>query len=281
MRPLGNSARGIGLRSEIVDDLCRQPRREDIDFLELAPENWMGLGGRKRDQLDRIAALYPLVAHGLSLSVGDTQPLNREYLADLCRFLDDYRIMLHSDHLSLSRDGTGYLYDLLPVPRRAANLDYLAARIDQVQQATGRRLVLENISAYHDYPGQMPEGEFMAELARLSGCGILLDINNAYVNAQNHGGDALAFITALPGEAIAYYHIAGHLELEDGLLLDTHGMPVADAVVALGRQVWAMYGPRPLLLERDNRLPPLDALTAELAQVHGALTTQVPHAQPA
>lgn len=278
MRPLGASARGVGLRAELVEALCGQPRREDIDFLEIAPENWMGLGGRKRDQLDRIADLYPLVAHGLSLSVGDTQPLNRDYLADLRRFLDDYGIMLHSDHLSLSRDGTGYLYDLLPVPRRETNLDYLAARIDRVQQATGRRLVLENISAYHHFPGQMPEGAFMAALADRSGCGILLDINNAYVNARNHGEDALDFIASLPGDAIAYYHIAGHLEQEDGLLLDTHGMPVADEVVALGRQVWALHGARPLLLERDNRLPPLDVLTAELAHVHSAIQGEAHHA---
>lgn len=277
MRSLGAHARGIGLRAELVEALCGQPRREDIDFLEIAPENWMGLGGRKRDQLDRIAGLYPLVAHGLSLSVGDTQPLNHIYLTDLRHFLDDYGIMLHSDHLSLSRDGTGYLYDLLPVPRRQDNLDYLAARIDRVQQATGRRLVLENISAYHQFPDDMTEGAFMAALADRSGCGILLDINNAYVNARNHGGDALAFIASLPSDALAYYHIAGHVELEDGLLLDTHGMPVADAVVALGRQVWALHGPRPLLLERDNRLPPLDVLTAELAHVHEAISVQVSH----
>jgi uncharacterized protein (UPF0276 family) len=114
MRPLSASARGIGLRAELVEALCNQPRRADFDFLEIAPENWMGLGGRKRDQLDRIATLYPLVAHGLSLSVGDTQPLNTEYLCDLRHFLDEYGIMLHSDHLSLSRDGTGYLYDCCP-----------------------------------------------------------------------------------------------------------------------------------------------------------------------
>ncbi|WP_068093936.1 DUF692 domain-containing protein [Novosphingobium rosa] len=281
MRPLGASARGIGLRAELVEALCNQPRRADFDFLEIAPENWMGLGGRKRDQLDRIATLYPLVAHGLSLSVGDTQPLNTEYLCDLRHFLDEYGIMLHSDHLSLSRDGTGYLYDLLPVPRREDNLDYLAARIDRVQQATGRRLVLENISAYHDFPGQMPEGAFIAALAQRSGCGILLDINNAYVNAHNHGEDALDFIAALPSDAIAYYHIAGHLELDDGRLLDTHGMPVADGVVALGQQVWALHGARPLLLERDNRLPPLDALAGELAQVHQAMAAQVFHDLPA
>lgn len=267
MRPLDPHARGIGLRQELVRPLCRQPRRSDIDFLELAPENWMGLGGRRREQLDQLASRYPLVAHGLSLSIGDTQPLNQAYLRELRDFLDDYRISLHSDHLSLSRDGQGYLYDLLPLPRRAANLDYLAGRIGQVQDLLGRQLVLENISSYHRYPGEMPEGEFIARLVERSGCGVLLDINNAYVNGRNHGEDPMDLIRALPSAAIAYYHIAGHLEQEDGSLLDTHGTPVADAVMQLGRRVLARHGPRPLLLERDNHVPPLHALCLELAEV--------------
>lgn len=271
MRPLRATARGVGLRPELVAPLCDQPRRGDIDFLEIAPENWLGLGGRKRDQLDRLADIYPLVAHGLSLSIADPQPMNRKFLADVRRFLDDYGIDLYSDHLSLSRDETGYLYDLLPVPRRASNLDYLADRIDQVQEATGRRLVLENISYYHGFPDQMPEAEFISALVERSGCGLLLDINNAYVNAHNHHEDALAFVTALPSDAIAYYHIAGHLELEDGTLLDTHGTPVAEAVIALGRSVWQCHGARPLLLERDNFVPSLDELAGEVAAVQAAM----------
>jgi uncharacterized protein (UPF0276 family) len=131
--------------------------------------------------------------------------------------------------------------------------------------------VLENISAYHRYPGEMPDGAFFAELVARSGCGILLDINNAYVNARNHGTDADAFLRALPSEAIVYYHIAGHLELADGFLLDTHGTPVADAVMALARKVWALHGARPLLLERDNNVPALDVLLADLGDIATAV----------
>jgi len=268
MRPLSADGRGLGLRAELVERLCAEPRRAGLDFLELAPENWMGIGGRKRAQLDAIADKYPLVAHGLSLSIADTEPLDVAFVQNVRRFLDDYGIAIYSDHLSLSRDAGGQLYDLFPAPRRAANLDYLAARIARVQDITGRRLVLENISYYHRYPDQMPEGEFLAEIVRRSGCGILLDINNVYVNARNHDEDAMAFVRSLPSDAIVYYHIAGHLELDDGLILDTHGTPVIDEVVRLGRAIRACHGPRPLLLERDNHVPPLDALVAELARVH-------------
>ncbi|WP_084584470.1 DUF692 domain-containing protein [Sphingomonas azotifigens] len=271
MRTLTAASRGLGLRPEFVDALLDSPAVHGLDFLEVAPENWMQIGGRKRDQLDRIADRYPLVAHGLSLSVADTEPLSTAFVRDVARFLDDYGIALYSDHLSAARDGTGYLYDLLPVPRRAENLPYLAGRIAQVQDITGRQLVLENISAYHRYPGEMPEGAFLAELALRSGCGILLDINNAYVNACNHGTDAGAFLRALPSDAIVYYHIAGHLKLADGFLLDTHGTPVADAVLDLARDTLALHGPRPLLLERDNFVPELGALLQDLGRIATAI----------
>lgn len=271
MRPLGETSLGIGLRPELADALCNGPVAAPLDFLELAPENWMAMGGHKRDQLDRIADRYPLVAHGLSLSIGDTEPLDIDFVSDLRRFLDEYAIDVFSDHLCLARDATGYLYDLLPSPRRAANIDYLAARIGQVQAIIGRRLILENISYYHRYDDQMAEGEFIAEVAHRSGCGLLLDINNAYVNGRNHGEDPLAFMRSLPSDAIAYYHIAGHLVCDDGLILDTHGTPVADEVVRLGQAVWAQHGPRPLLLERDNFVPTLDALVDEATAVHRAI----------
>ena len=271
MRPLTAASRGLGLRPEFVDTLVETPAIQGLDFLEIAPENWMQLGGRKRDQLDRIAERYPLIAHGLSLSIADTEPLNTAFVRDVARFLDDYGVAIYSDHLSAARDGTGYLYDLLPVPRRAENLPYLADHIARVQDITGRQLVLENISAYHRYPGEMAEGTFFAELVARSGCGILLDINNAYVNACNHGTDAGAFLRALPSDAIVYYHIAGHLELADGMLLDTHGTPVAEAVVELARETWALHGPRPLLLERDNFVPELGALLHDLGRIATAI----------
>ncbi|MEO7470234.1 MAG: DUF692 domain-containing protein [Sphingobium limneticum] len=271
MRQLTVHGRGIGLRSEIAATLSCASPHPGIDFLEIAPENWMGIGGRRRAQLDSIADSYPLVAHGLSLSIGDTEPLNHAFVRDVRRFLDDYGIAIYSEHLSLSRDGTGYLYDLLPIPRRTENIDYLADRIARVQDITGRRLTLENVSYYHDYGAQMPEEDFLSALVQRSGCGILLDINNVYVNLRNHGIDGATFIRGLPGEAITYCHIAGHLECEGGFLLDTHGTPVVEPVIALGQLAWETHGPRPLLLERDNFVPTLETLVDELATIHNAL----------
>ena len=271
MRSLTSEARGLGLRPEFITDLIDVPLVSGLDFLEIAPENWMNIGGRKRDQLDQLADRYPLIAHGLSLSIGDAEPLNLSFVREIRSFLDAYGIELYSDHLSAARDSRGYLYDLVPIPRRPENVAYLADRIAQVQDVTGRRLVLENISAYHEYPGQMPEGDFLAELALRSGCGILLDINNAYVNERNHGADARAFVAALPNETIAYYHIAGHLELADGTILDTHGTPVVDAVIQLAQDVWRLHGPRPLLLERDNFVPALGDLVHDLTAIGQAV----------
>ncbi|MGL5179250.1 MAG: multinuclear nonheme iron-dependent oxidase, partial [Aeromonas veronii] len=170
MRPISSRSRGIGLRQEHLDALCSGPVRPGIDFLELAPENWMAIGGARREQLHRIAERYPLVAHGLSLSLGDCQPLNRTLLSQIRTFLDEFGIEIYSEHLSFSRDQQGYLYELLPVPRQWENIPYLAERIAQVQEALARPLVLENISYYHGYDHEMPEEDFLAELVARSGC---------------------------------------------------------------------------------------------------------------
>ncbi|PMM41266.1 DUF692 domain-containing protein [Vibrio splendidus] len=281
MRTIQNTDKGIGLRSEHIELLARSPKHPDIDFLELAPENWMNLGGLKREQLQDIAKQYPLVAHGLSLSIGDCQPLNTKFVRQVGQFLDDLQIQVYSEHLSFSRDNQGYLYELLPVPRRAENIDYLADRIKQVQDIIQRPLVMEeNISYYHNYGDEMPEGEFIAEIAKRSGCELLVDINNLYVNSQNHHFDAAEMLKALPSDAIRYYHIAGHLVESDRTvagntavegnksLLDTHGMEVQQAVVDLARYTFSLHGSKPLLLERDNNVPPLVMLTEELRTVH-------------
>nr|WP_186437156.1 DUF692 domain-containing protein [Vibrio sp. L3-7] len=274
VRTIQNTDKGIGLRSEHIELLARSPKHPDIDFLELAPENWMSLGGLKREQLQDIAKQYPLVAHGLSLSIGDCQPLNTKFVRQVGQFLDDLKIQVYSEHLSFSRDNQGYLYELLPVPRRTENIDYLADRIKQVQDIIQRPLVMENISYYHNYGDEMPEGEFIAEIAKRSGCELLVDINNLYVNSQNHHFDAAEMLKALPSDAIRYYHIAGHLVETDRAvegnksLLDTHGMEVQPAVVDLARYTFSLHGSKPLLLERDNNVPPLVVLTEELRTVH-------------
>lgn len=268
MREIAKDSAGIGLRNEHLAALLQQPKRQDIDFLELAPDNWMNIGGAKKECLADIAKKYPLIAHSLSLSIGDTLPLNEVYINDVRRFLDDYNIDIYSDHLCFSRDRQGYLYDLLPVPGFTETLPYLAGRIDQVQNLLGRQLVLENVSSYYRYNGEMPEAEFWGELLHLSGCGMLLDINNVYVNAFNHGFDAFEYIRSIPSNSIVYYHIAGHLEYEE-FRLDTHGMPVLEDVLNLAKQTFQLHGARPLLLERDNNVPPLDELCAELAGIRG------------
>ncbi|MCC4817011.1 hypothetical protein BCU85_16770 [Vibrio lentus] len=280
MRTIQNTDKGIGLRSEHIELLARSPKQPDIDFLELAPENWMSLGGLKREQLQDIAKQYPLIAHGLSLSIGDCQPLNTKFVRQVGQFLDELNIQVYSEHLSFSRDSQGYLYELLPVPRRAENIGYLADRIKQVQDIIQRPLVMENISYYHNYGDEMPEGEFIAEIAKRSGCELLVDINNLYVNSQNHHFDASQMLKALPSDAIRYYHIAGHLVESDRSvagntavesnksLLDTHGMEVQQEVIDLARYVFDLHGSKPLLLERDNNVPPLVVLSEELRTVH-------------
>lgn len=266
MREITQDSAGIGLRNEHIPLLVQQPKRQDIDFLELAPDNWMNIGGAQKEYLADIRKKYPFIAHSLNLSIGDVCPLNETYINDIRRFLDKYRIDIYSDHLCFSRDLQGYLYDLLPVPKYADALPYLTQRIDRVQNLLGRQLVLENISSYHRYAGEMPEAEFWGELLHRSGCGMLLDINNVYVNAFNHHFDALDYIRSIPGNAIVYYHIAGHLE-DKAFLLDTHGRPVLEKVMKLAKQTFYLHGARPLLLERDNNVPPLNDLCEELAGI--------------
>ena len=268
MRTITPFSKGIGLRNEHMDILCQQPANSEIDFLELAPENWMNIGGVKQEALELIAEKYPLVAHGLSLSIGDAQPINKEFVKQVGAFLDKFNIEIYSEHLSFSRDSKGYLYDLLPIPRHRENLNYLSDRINAVQDILQRPLVLENISYYYRYPGDIAEAEFFSQLVENTQCEILLDINNVFVNATNHGYNALEMIKGLPSKAIRYFHIAGHLKQEDNFLLDTHGKDVCAEVIELAKDVFDFHGPRPLLLERDHFLPSLDELTQELGQIH-------------
>lgn len=272
LRPITSNTFGIGLRNEHLQELCQSPVNAGIDFLELAPDNWMGIGGFKRQCLEQLAEKYPLVAHGLSLSIGDPQPLNLDYVQKVRDFLDSYEIALYSDHLCFSRDENGYLYDLLPIPKRRENIDYLADRIYQVQEIIKRPLILENITYYHRYQGEMSDAEFIAELIKASGCKLLLDINNLYINSQNHHGNPLDILNAVNSDDIAYYHIAGHLDSGDGPIIDIHGKTTAKAVIDLAREVVKIHGMKPMLLERDNNIPPLAVLTDELCTIKSDLS---------
>ncbi|TXE66639.1 DUF692 domain-containing protein [Serratia nematodiphila] len=274
MWPIAAHSKGIGLRSEHLAALCQSPKRDEIDFLELAPENWMGIGGEKREMLECIAEKYPLVAHGLNLSIGDAQPLNRDFVREVAGFLKRYQIGIYSEHLSFSRDRQGYLYDLLPLPRHQENISYIADRINCVQDIIQRPLALENISYYYCYENDMPEQEFFNALVEKTECQLLLDINNLYVNARNHHYDPMVFLKSINADAIRYFHIAGHFVQEDGFTLDTHGTSVSQQVITLARTCFDLYGPRPLLLERDHHLPTLSVLCDELATVHEKLVMQ-------
>lgn len=276
MRAIDRTSKGIGLRSEHIYLLCQLPDHPDIDFLELAPENWMNMDGLKREQLQQIAKHYPLVAHGLSLSIGDGQPLNKAFVKKVAAFLDEFNIDIYSEHLSFSRDAQGYLYELLPIPRYKESIAYLVDRIHCVQDIVQRPLVLENISYYHSYGKEIPEGEFIAEIVERSGCQLLIDINNVYVNSRNHNYCPFDMLATLPSEAICYYHIAGHLKEREDFLLDTHGKPVQQEVIDLARYAYAQQGSRPLLLERDHHVPPLVVLTEELRTIHHDIMQPAP-----
>jgi uncharacterized protein len=265
--------RGLGLRREFASELSAQPKRADIDFLEVVPDNWMGVGGESVDTLENLASKYPFVAHSLSLSIGDALPFDRDYLGSVRAFLERFEIAVYGDHLCISRDSRGYLYELLPVLRNPASAAFMVDKIKAVQDFLSRRLVLENISYYYEEENQMPEAEFVALVIERSGCGLLLDVNNVYVNGRNHGTDPFTFLNTLPQNAVAYYHVAGHLDQPDqDRILDTHGTPVSDDVMKLGAYAVARFGDQPIVLERDNHLPTLDELCEELSIVHGAMT---------
>ncbi len=258
---------GLGLRREMMAALLAAPAKA-VDFWEIAPENWLTLGGKFSRQLAQVCERTPLICHGLSLSIGGPDPLDLDLLQALRRFMREHGISVYSEHLSYCA-ADGHLYDLLPVPFTAAAVDHVVARIHQVQELLGQPLILEN-SSYYLAPGaQMSELEFICSVQARSGCQLLLDVNNAYVNGLNHGYDPLAFIAALPTAAIRYLHVAGHYREADGLIVDTHGAAVIDPVWQLLEATYARHGVKPTLLERDFNIPPFAELLAELALVRG------------
>lgn len=273
MRAIRSNSFGIGLRSEHISELCNNAKYPELDFLELAPDNWMDIKGEKETYLENISQKYKLVAHGLSLSIGDSCPINKDYLYKVKHFIEKYNIDIYSDHLCYSRDKQGYLYELLPVPRYPENIDYLVSRVQQVQDILERTMVLENITWYHSYPDEIPEINFWLELLERSQCNMLLDINNVYVNSKNHGYDAQEYIKSIPSKQICYYHIAGHLNT-DKFILDSHGALVDDNVLLLAQETYRHHGSRPLVLERDHNISSLEDLLQELIKIRQTVTTQ-------
>jgi uncharacterized protein (UPF0276 family) len=264
---------GLGLRRPLLDQLIEAPAGA-FDFLDCAPDNWIGVGGVFGDKLATLSSRYPLSCHGLSLSLGGPDPLDMHLLRRTRDFLDRHRVALYSEHLSYC-SADGHLYDLLPIPFTDEAVRHVASRIAQVQDALGRRIAVENVSYYAAPYQALAEADFVNAVLAEADCDLLLDVNNACVNATNHRYDARAFIDAMPGSRIASYHVAGHFEDADDLKVDTHGAPVEDDVWDLLAHAYRRHGIRPTLLERDFNFPPVTVLLAEVQRIRD---TQAPFA---
>ena len=256
---------GLGLRRGLLPSLLAM---EDgaVDFLELAPDNWIGVGGRPGDQLAQLSARFPITAHGLSLSLGGTEPLDMELLRRTREFNNRFDVALYSEHLSYTSDD-GQLYDLMPIPFTDEAVRHVAARIRQVQDVLGRRIAVENVSYYAAPYQALSEADFIRAVLAEADTDLLLDVNNVYVNSVNHGYDAEDFIASLPGDRIASYHIAGHFDEDIDLKIDTHGAPVKADVWQLLESAYRRFGVRPTLLERDFNFPPIAELLEETNRI--------------
>jgi len=257
---------GLGLRRSMLTELAARDDRLEVDFLEIAPENWIGVGGRFGRRLRDLTARYPLVNHGLSLSLGGPGPLDRAYLERLRRFLDEHAVLCYSEHLSYCSDD-GHLYDLMPIPFTEAAARRVATRIVEVQEALGRRIAVENVSYYAAPGAEMSELEFLNAVLERADCDLMLDVNNIYVNAINHGYDARGFLAGVPARRVVYMHVAGHYVEAEDLRVDTHGTDVCDPVWDLLADAYRHCGVKPTVLERDFNIPPLDVLMQEVAVI--------------
>jgi len=256
---------GLGLRRIHLDPLA-EAVPEPIRFLEIAPENWMRVGGRLGRLFRQLTESTPFSAHGLSLSLGSADPLDMAFLKELKTFLEDHRILAYSEHLSYCSD-QGHLYDLMPIPFTEEAAAHVARRIIQTQEILERRIAIENVS-YYLAPGQeMAEIDFLLAVLELADCDLLLDVNNVYVNSVNHRYSADAFLAKLPGARITGLHIAGHYVEAEDLLIDTHGASPVAPVWSLLASAYDRFGGLPTLLERDFNIPPLQDLKPELDRI--------------
>jgi len=263
---------GIGLRTPHVRQLREE--RPAVPWLEVHSENYYADGGPALASLLRIRADYPLSLHGVGMSLGSTDPLDRTHLGKLARLIARTEPALVSEHLCWSGVGGRALNDLLPLPYTEEALAHVCARVAEVQDFLGRELLVENVSSYLAFAdATIPEWEFVAAVARRTGCKLLCDVNNIHVNAVNHSFDADVYLAALPRDAVAEIHLAG-FEATDTCLIDTHGSPVAPEVWALYRRAIARFGPVPTLIEWDTDIPPLATLLAEAATAQRILETR-------
>lgn len=255
---------GLGLRTAHYDAILAQ--RPRVDWFELLSENYLVGGGKPLHYLDRVRADYPVVMHGVSLSIGSTDPVDRGYLASLKALAERVEPHWISDHLCWTGVAGRNSHDLLPLPYSEEALDHVAMRVLEVQDFLGRRILLENVSSYVNWrDGELTEWEFLAEIARRADCLILLDVNNIYVSAFNHGFDAEEYLAGIPIERVQQIHLAGHTNCGE-YIIDTHDHPIIDPVWALYAKAVARFGPISTMIERDDNIPPLADLVAELDQ---------------
>jgi uncharacterized protein (UPF0276 family) len=261
----------LGLRRSLMGPLQQTPP-EAVDFFEVAPENWIGIGGKMGKDFRRFTERYPFVAHGLSLSIGSPSALDETFLQRVKRLLDEHNFRYYTEHLSYCSDD-GHLYDLMPIPFTEEAVHYVAGRIRRVQDILERRIAMENVS-YYAAPGkEMDEIEFLNAVLKEADCDLLLDVNNIYVNSINHGYNAKEFLESLPAERIAYCHIAGHYDEADDLKVDTHGAEVIEPVWSLLETAYEHFGVFPTLLERDFNIPPLPELLTEVNRISNLQTS--------
>lgn len=281
--PLPPASAGLGLRRGLLSAL-QAADRDAFDFLECAPENWIGVGGRLGEAFEALAAKHPVTCHGLSLSLGCSEPLDETFLARVGRFLDRHRVPLYSEHLSWCSDD-GHLYDLLPIPFTEEAVEHVAARIRRVQDILGRRIAIENVSYYAALPvapaQALDEAGFVEAVLERADCDLLLDVNNVYVNAVNHRYDPVAFLRRMPSSRVACYHVAGHYDEAEDLKVDTHGAAVKPDVWDLLAEAYRVHGVRPTLLERDFNFPPLEELLREVGAVRALQRAATPSAAAA
>ncbi len=256
---------GLGLRRSFMDAVVQDPPAT-VDFMEVAPENWMRIGGSMARKFRNLAEAYPFVCHGLSLSIGSPAPLDETFVRELKGFLDRHNVRCYSEHLSYCSDD-GHLYDLMPIPFTAEAVKHVAKRIRRVQEILERRIAMENVS-YYAAPGlEMDEIDFINAVIEEADCDLHLDVNNIYVNSINHGYDAADFLRKLPGDRIVYCHVAGHYVEAEDLRVDTHGADVIDPVWDLLETAYEEFGVFPTLLERDFNIPPMPDLLAEVDHI--------------
>lgn len=258
---------GLGLRREVLDGMLEHDL-SSVDFMEVAPENWINVGGQYGRKFRQFTEQFDFVCHGLSLSIGSPSPLDENFVRDVGAFLKTHGIRHYSEHLTYCSDD-GHLYDLLPIPFTEDAVHYVAERIRRVQDILQQEISMENASYYTPAPGsEMQEIDFINAVLDEADCGLLLDVNNIYVNSINHGYDPIEFLKQLPAKRIRYAHIAGHHNEDIDLIVDTHGSDVIDPVWNILDKAYEHFGVFPTLLERDFNIPPVPELLGEVEQIH-------------